>query len=257
MTGNKRHRVVLQERDRHLLRELSVMRLIDREQAKVVAGFRSTTRANARLLLLGRAGYLRQSFHGTITGGRKAVYSLTAAGAGSVGVPPPRIQRGPGAAAAVFLEHQLLVNETYLVVKYRPIPIPGVRLHRWITPNEPLSKSARIVPDGYLELDSPTGIHPMFVEIDRGTEPLKVWTQKYKAYLQFAISGEFGQRFAHPRFRVLILSHSERHNRNLRRTAARLTPKIFWFATFEYLNPDAFWSPVWQRPIGDGMHPLL
>ena len=36
--------------------ELAVMRVIDREQAKVVAGFGSTTRANARLLKLTRAG---------------------------------------------------------------------------------------------------------------------------------------------------------------------------------------------------------
>ena len=47
MTGNRP--MIVQTRDLHLLRELSVMRVIDREQAKVVAGFTSTTRANTRL----------------------------------------------------------------------------------------------------------------------------------------------------------------------------------------------------------------
>jgi len=48
MTGNRRAGLVLQERDRHLLSELGVMRIVDRETAKVVAGFGSTTRTNTR-----------------------------------------------------------------------------------------------------------------------------------------------------------------------------------------------------------------
>ena len=87
MTGNEQHGMVIQERDRHLLRELSVMRVIDREQAKTVAGFSSTTRANARLLLLTRAGLLRRFFLGTIAGGAKALYTLSLKGAQFVGVP--------------------------------------------------------------------------------------------------------------------------------------------------------------------------
>jgi hypothetical protein len=38
MSGNDRHGIVIQERDRHFLRELAVMRVVDREQAKIVAG---------------------------------------------------------------------------------------------------------------------------------------------------------------------------------------------------------------------------
>ena len=58
--GNKRRGVVLQARDRKLLQELALMRVIDREQAKTIAGFGSTTRVNARLLALVRAGLLRR-----------------------------------------------------------------------------------------------------------------------------------------------------------------------------------------------------
>ncbi len=56
MAGNRQRGFVLQERDRHLLRELSVMRVIDREQAKIVAGFRSITRVNRRSLSKEAAG---------------------------------------------------------------------------------------------------------------------------------------------------------------------------------------------------------
>src|ERR1700747_1288720 len=64
MAGNKPSGVVIQERDRHLLRELAVMRVIDRDQAKRVAGFGSTTQVNARLLRLTRAGLRRRFFLG-------------------------------------------------------------------------------------------------------------------------------------------------------------------------------------------------
>ena len=63
---------MVQERDLHLLRELAVMRVIDREQAKIVAGFGSTTRANARLLALTRAGLLRRFFLGSGGGGKRS-----------------------------------------------------------------------------------------------------------------------------------------------------------------------------------------
>src|ERR1700722_11132497 len=81
MAGNNRRGIVIQERDRQLLRELAVMRVIDREQAKGVAGFGSTHRANTRLLHLTKAGLLRRFFLGTKGGGQKALYALSRNGA--------------------------------------------------------------------------------------------------------------------------------------------------------------------------------
>jgi len=87
MTGIDPHGLVIQERDRRLLRELAIMRIIDREQAKCVAGFGSTTQVNARLLRLTRAGLLRRFFLGTKGGGQKALYTPSASGAKLVDVP--------------------------------------------------------------------------------------------------------------------------------------------------------------------------
>src|SRR5713226_2937232 len=75
--GSKRGGFVVQERDKHLLRELSLMRVIDREQARIVAGFRSMMVTNRRLLLLTRAGLLKRFFIGTVAGGKKGLYSLS------------------------------------------------------------------------------------------------------------------------------------------------------------------------------------
>ena len=57
------------------------MRVIDRDQAKRVASFGSTTQVNARLLRLTRAGLLRRFFLGTKGGGQKAIYALSQAAA--------------------------------------------------------------------------------------------------------------------------------------------------------------------------------
>ena len=103
---------MLQERDRHLLRELGVMRVIDREQAKRVAGFRSTTRANARLLALTRAGLLRRFFLGTTASGRKAIYALSQKGSALLGVPErgPRRRADETLVADFFVQHGLVVG---------------------------------------------------------------------------------------------------------------------------------------------------
>ena len=119
MPGSNRNVVILQERDVRLLRELAVMRVIDREQAKVVAGFGSTTRANARLLALTRARFLHRFFWGTVGGARRSLYSLSAHGAAQAGVPYRRPRRGQGEVLATdsFSAHQLEVNEMYCTLK--------------------------------------------------------------------------------------------------------------------------------------------
>src|SRR5579864_1926403 len=87
MNGNKYGALVVQERDRHLLCELSGMRVIDREQAGVIAGFPSVKVGNKRLLALTRAGLLKRFFIGTETGWKKSLYSLSPSGAKLVQVP--------------------------------------------------------------------------------------------------------------------------------------------------------------------------
>src|SRR5713226_3217268 len=172
MTGNNRRGLVPQERDRHLLRELAVMRVIDREQAKTVAGFGSTTRANARLLALTRAGLLRRFFLGTSGGGRKALYALSAKSAQLVDVPQrgPRRRKDESLATDFFVQHQLIVNQIYCALKYRAMPVAGVTFSRWIAFHQPLTPGLRLIPDGYVELMTRAGIVAMFLEIDLGNE---------------------------------------------------------------------------------------
>jgi hypothetical protein len=119
MTGNNQKGIILQDRDQHLLRELALMRVIDREQAMCVAGFGSTTRANSRLLGLTRAGLLWRFFLGTKAGGKKALYALSPTGAKLVDVPfrGPRRVHNEVLIADFFVTHQLCINQIYYALK--------------------------------------------------------------------------------------------------------------------------------------------
>jgi hypothetical protein len=257
MAGNRRRGVVIQDRDRHLLSELSVMRIIDRETAKVIAGYGTTTQVNKRLLELTNAGLLRRFFVGTIHSGRKAVYTLSVRGAdavaaqlGGINRPEGRLVTGDG-----FVAHQFAINEVYLAVKYKSLPAEA-RLVRWHVFRQSISEAIKITPDAYFEIVTGQIIRSAFLEVDLGTEALKVWQQKTAYYFQLAVSGEFTQKFRQPQFRVLVVANSDRRIANIRTTVAKSTDKIFWFTTIENLQRDGFWSPIWLRPKGDQRLPL-
>ncbi len=259
MTGNNQKGFILQDRDRHLLRELAVMRVIDREQAKCVAGFGSTRRANDRLLGLTRAGLLRRFFLGTTAGGKKALYALSPASANLVDVPfrGPRRKQNEVLIADFFVTHQLHINQIYCALKYRPIPILEVKFLQWLNFYEPLEARTRLIPDGYLEVLAPEKTVGAFLEVDLGHESRSVWKVKVQKYLQYAVSGAFEKRFKLPQFRVLVMVDSERRMQSLRAATASITDKVFWFATFHSITNDGFWSKVWLRAKGEERQCLL
>ena len=256
MSGNNRKVVILQERDVLLLRELAVMRVIDREQAKVVAGFGSTTRANVRLLALTQAGFLHRFFWGTVGGARRSLYSLSLRGAAHAGVPYRRPRRGQDQVLATdsFSAHQLEVNEMYCVLKYRRLP-KDTAFVRWKSFQEPVHGS--LIPDGYGEVSTLGKTFPLFFEIDRGTEGRDVWRGKVQAYLTYAASGNFAQKFGQPQFRTLVVAPSESRLTALRVATAALTEKVFRFTTTERIKRETFWESIWQKAAGNERQPLL
>lgn len=259
MAGNRRKvRTILQERDRRLLRELATMRIIDRELAKVAAGFGSTTRANTRLLKLTRARLLHRFFVGTLAGGRKAIYTLSKQGGLVAGTEYRRISRSHGTTLVgdLYVEHQMRINDIYATVKFRPPP-GGARFIGWRVFHEPLTQGSRLVPDGYFELATLAGLRPMFLEIDLGNQAMKVWQQKVRSYLQLAVSGDFARVFGQSQFRVLVITTSPRRLMKIRATVAKQTDKLFWLSDFQTINRTGFWSASWLRPSGDQTVPLI
>jgi len=258
-TGNKRRGIVLQPRDRKLLQELALTRIIDREQAKIIAGFGSTTRVNARLLALNRAGLLRRFFLGATAGANKSLYALSRKGAELAGVQyhGPRLRNGEVLIANSFVQHQLALNQIYCALKTVNVPIPNLIFDRWITFHEPLTPDLRLIPDGYFELKTLSGVLAFFLELDLGNEGMKVWKEKVRKYLQLAISGNFQRRFTQSRFHVLVLVNSERRLTWIRKVVRASTEKIFWFTTIEAFHSEGLFAPIWFRPKGDDRHSLV
>lgn len=253
MAGNERIRLVLQPRDEHLLAELASMRVIDREMAKAVAGFGSTTRANARLLALVTTGLLKRFFQGTKAGGTKALYTLSPKGARFAGVPFNGLRHGKDelVVANFFVAHQLAVNEIYCLAKYPSAGSGALKASRWVNFSEPLVRGIALVPDGYFEIARPQGTIASFLEIDLGHEGLAVWKQKVRNYLRYAASGDFPERFGQKQFRVLVIANTERRREAIRRAVRELTEKIFWFAAFEAIRRSGLWGSPWFRPAED------
>lgn len=252
MAGNSKSVLVLQPRDRRLLSELTTLRITDRELAKVVAGFSSTTRANARLLRLTRAGLLHRFFVGTISGGRKAIYTLSRRGRLETGTEQRPISRAHGKTLLgdLFVDHQMHVNDIYAMLKFRHSP-EGVQFLRWRTLYEPVSQNSRLIPDGYFELQTSQGIRATFLEVDLGHQAMKVWREKVRSYLQLAISGDFNRIFGRSQFRVVVVTTSPRRLAGIRAEISRQTDKMFWLSDFQTINRAGFWSTVWHRPTSD------
>jgi len=251
--------MILQARDRRFLRELAKLRIVDRQQAQLIAGFRSKSRANVRLLLLVRAGLLKRLSIGTVAGGRKGLYCLTTAGAASAGVPSSNAPQRKSDSLLIidpFIEHQLALNSVILQLQHSDLPA-GVVFKQWLTFSRPISQRVPLIPDAYIELGTSDGPKCLFLEVDRGTESSRVWEKKTDAYLGFAVSGEFQNVFAQSQFRVLVIVPSERRLQSLRRVVLRKTEKVFWFRSFNSINSEGFWSPQWSRPPGDQRIPLL
>lgn len=256
MAGTKG--LIFQPRDLRLLRELSVMRIADREQVMMAAGFGSITRANTRLLALTDAGLLRRFFLG-FSGARKALYALSPKGARVADVPcrGPRRPQETMLVADYFVEHQLTINDLYCAIKFGPRPASKPVFHRWLSFHEPLASGINLIPDGYMEFTTPEGVLACFLEVDLGHESLAVWKEKARRYLQLALSGEYERQFKQPRFRVLVVTNSERKLDSIRKAVQDVTEKIFWFATVDSVRGEKFFNPVWFRPAGDTQESLF
>ena len=257
MTGRndtKRVRLVLQERDRRLLKALDTFRVIDREQAAVIAPFHSTTRANTRLLQLTQAGLLQRLIVGTVHGGHRHLYARTRQGAAAVDQPhrvPPWKPFSPIVAGQPLLEHQLRLNALHIAFRELERRFAGFQLNRWETFVQPITSGSRLIPDAYTELLCGNTLGGFFIEVDLATEPLHTWREKARRYLALARSGTIADRIGRIQFGVLVVVPSVRRLTTLRSVVASITTKLFWFSTLETADPDKLLEPRWWRPLGD------
>ena len=160
----------------------------------------------------------------------------------------PRRPQDELLVADFFVLHQLAINDVYCNLRFGRKPISYVQFVNWVAFTEPITPDLRLIPDGYVEFSTSSGIDASFIEVDLGNEALSVWEEKAQHYLQLAKSGDFARRFKHSRFRVLVLVNSARRLRAIRAAVAPVTEKIFWFATLDEVKGEKFFGPEWLRP---------
>ena len=249
---NGSNNLILQPRDQLLMKALSELRILTRDQAGALSGFHSTTRVNVRLSKLRRAKLIQRYFIAGATGSRCSVYALTRKGAQTAQLPfqPLKWSADSVIIGNAFAAHQLALNDVRIAMSE-----PGPTLALWKTLDEPISPTAKLVPDALIERKIDDMWRSMFLEVDLGTETLPTWTKKVRHYLHLATSGEYKTIIRADRFGVLIVTESEARLRLLRTHIARLTPKLFWFTTLNNIKQQGFWSPIWLRPEGDQQTP--
>jgi len=258
MTGSKRQSVVaITARDRVLLESLLLFRIVDRQQASQIAELPSVGFANKRLLKLVRAGLLKRCFMPTQNRGVGAFYALTGKAIQLIGAEARPLRRKNDALLTtdLFVVHQLAINSVLLQAKQAPA-VAGAAA-RLLTFRSVLSKSVPLLPDAYFELNAPSGLYPMFLEVDLGNESLKVLERKAEQYILLATSGEYQRIFKQLRFRVLIVTSSDRRLEGIRKIISKHTNKIFWFSTLNAINSDGVFAPIWLRPEGQEKQSLL
>jgi hypothetical protein len=246
------------ERDRDLLQALAIARVLDAGQIQIIGGFTSLRRTNRRLLKLVRAGLLKRWFVSTSGGGQKAIYGLSLHGAGLICEPRGRVLRLKHDSLITFSEflaHQQAVNAVFLLARFQSLP-SGLSCSTWLTFWERFSAAIPLMPDGYFEITQGDTIHPMFLEVDLGTERAPIWLRKVELYLKFATSGEFERLFQHKRFRVLVVLPSESRLKSVLKTVAKRTPKLFWFTTQAEITTRGLTGPIWLRPFGSERIPI-
>jgi hypothetical protein len=247
---------ILTERDKAFLNSLALYRVVDRDQAIQIAGFKTLGVANKRLLKLVRAGLLKRFFMPTSHGAVGALYTLTAKSIKLIAAEAKPIERKCDAllTADLFIGHQLAINSVLLEAK-KLNSITEVR--RLLAFRSGLSNAIPLVPDAYFELVTASGVQPMFLEVDLSNERLRILQKKIIQYIQLATSGEFERIFQQPRFRVLFVASSERRLWHIRKMVSKHTNKLFWFATLNAIKSEGLLAPIWLRPEGSERQSLL
>ncbi len=216
---------------------------------------------------------------------RQIVNSLSAKGAGAVGIDPRYIRSRTPKRDAVLVHEFWLVELGVLALSGCPA---GLAVRMWWDDRVLASRkrhgklSMSSIPDALLVVENlATGkLYPCLIELDLGTESVAGWTahrrdfrRKIEGYLDY-LGQPFKDDFeieATPI--VLTIAQSERRLASLKDTTRRLGGGgRFWFATLDQVRglagvngnldtpPEglegAFWASIWQTAYMDGRRGL-
>jgi hypothetical protein len=98
------------------------------------------------------------------------------------------------------------------------------------------------------------------LEIDRSTEDNpRFLREKILPGLAYLKSQAYEERFGHRSGRWLVVTTGERRLNNMLRQSRKAETKgLFYFTTYDRLNPDTMLrAPIWRRADRDDLVPLV
>lgn len=264
---HKAPRLVLQEKDRELLRLLAEeFMLLTRSQIGELFPGRSVQRSNFRLRRLLLNKYLSRRTSPLLPTGT-ALYYLGPLAGEALGLEPEdaaisgRRKRALRIADGA-LPHLVLVNSVHakFVVAQREYPSEYQVLTHipqyapvWNTLNQ---YGFPLRPDGYVAYRYDAATFCNFLEVDLGTERGETIRKKFEAYQEYAASSQFERHFSASRFRVLFITVGKRRAQQLLRHAQGCSPDLIWVTTAEQLLSRPLFEPHWSVSGASGPQSL-
>ncbi len=278
-------RLVLTNRDREILRQVYLFRLMTREQIERLLfpphngqdHPTLTSRCRKRLKLLYHHSLLERIPVPSGAGlwAWRPVYRLAANGAkliaSELGTSISKLaywgknsdtdHRSTG-VSLLFIEHALKINDVRIAIVQEAIA-QAYRLEKWIddtklksqemkdyvTTTSPRGQSERVavIPDAYFVLNLGNRRAHFFLELDRATMSNKRWKTRILAYRAYVESGKYQKRYQTRSLRVLTVTTTHERLANIKKTTEDAGgDNLFWFTTFDQaVDYKILSSPIW------------
>lgn len=288
----QRHRfrkptLVLQERDRDIIRLVADYRVISSEeiQALILGSDQSILR---RLQKLYHGGFLDRPKHQTLQPNRKMVYALGHHGAhllagatGDAGLERRDWSERNRQLKVGFLEHALMISRFRTVLSLAIRNRNDVRIESWrqgdelrdhvVVNNGDLVERIPVCPDAFFVLhltsepDGRNRVH-VFLEADRSTMSLKRFVTKMRGYWHYRLSGRQTNRFGICNFLVLTVAPSIQRASNLCHVARQVDAsnhpalRMFLFGpqgNYSLAEPSRILESVWNTPADPDQYSVL
>jgi Replication-relaxation len=279
-------RMVLTERDREILRQVYLFRLLTREQIERLLfppdngqdHSTKTSKARKRLKLLYHHGYLERipvpvgqglwAWRPVYRLGRKGA-KLIAAELGSTVRKLDYWGKSDDAdhrhseVSLLFVHHTLAINDVRIAITLASMA-KGYQLEQWIDETQLKRDEMKdyvsviagnghgarvpVIPDAYFALHLGDRRAHFFLELDRATMSTKRWKTRIRAYRAYADSGKYQARYKTRSLRVLTVTTTPQRLESLRQTTFQAGGgDLFWFTTIGEVTANTVLNvPIWR-----------
>ena len=153
------------------------------------------------------------------------------------------------------LEHILSINQ-FRVSLATACAAPSLEILEWQTSGEAkfrvAARKVTLIPDAGFTLKTSNLKLFYFLEVDLGSEPSRILTEKCRNYYAFWQSGEFAQKyFCAPNvgFRVLFVAPTEKRAGTILKSIQKLDAgqSMFWVSGQDTIKPERILEPIWSN----------